>query len=112
MSRNPGAMNRRLTVQSRTASKDAAGGRTQTWRDAFKVWAEQVSQKEMERILGDAERAEDIRIFRIRYQPTLSSGEYRVLYQLKFYDITGIIEEGIRDRMLLTCRAVQSLTNT
>ena len=110
MSGNPGRMNRRLQVQVRTLTKDATGGRKETWANAFKVWGEAVSHKAAEGILGDSERTTDDRHFRIRYQSTLAAGTHRILYQLKFYDITGIIEEGIRDRMLLTCRAVQSLT--
>ena len=107
---NPGLMNRRLQIQVRTLTKDNTGARVETWVDAFKVWAELVTHRSDENILADADRSTDDRVFRIRHQSSLASGTHRVLYQLKFYDITGIIEEGIRDRMLLNCRAVQSLT--
>ena len=107
---NPGAMNRRLQLQVRTLTKDNVGARSESWADAFKVWAEEVSHAAAEAILGEAERTTDDRVFRIRYQSSIAAGTHRVLYQLKFYEITGIIEEGIRNRMILTCRAVQSLT--
>lgn len=110
MSGNPGRMNRRIQIQARTLTKDAAGGRVETWTDAFKVWAELVTNKAAERLLSDADRTESDKVFRIRYQSSITESTHRVLYQLKFYEITGIIEEGIRDRMILNCRSVQSLT--
>jgi SPP1 family predicted phage head-tail adaptor len=104
-------MDRRLTVQARTLTKDAAGGRVETWADAFDCWGEVVTQKASEGVTADADRATDDLQFRIRYKSGITSGTHRILYQLKFYDITGIVEEGRRDRLLLTCRSVQSLTH-
>jgi SPP1 family predicted phage head-tail adaptor len=92
-------------------TKDAVGGRKEEWVDSFKIWAELLNHKAAERILGDSERTVDEKNFRIRYQSALTAGTHRILYQLKFFDIIGITEEGIRDRMVLTCRAVQSLTS-
>lgn len=109
MSGNPGRMDRRLTVQARTVSKDATGSRVETWADSFECWGESVRQTAREAISANADREHEERQFRIRYKSGISSGSHRVLYQLKFYDITSIIEEGRRDRMLLTCRSVQSL---
>lgn len=108
---NPGKMDRRVTIQVRTLSKDAASGRVETWADAFQCWAEVVTQKASEGIAADADRSTDERQFRIRYKSGISSGTHRLLYQLRFYDITGITEEGRMDRMLLTCRATQSLSH-
>ena len=108
---NPGKMDRRVTIQARTLTKDAAGGRVETWADAFDCWAEIVTSKATESVTADADRASEDRQFRIRHKSGIASGTHRLLYQLRFYDITGIIEEGRRDRLLLTCRAVQALTH-
>jgi len=108
---NPGKMDRRLTVQVRTLTQDATGGRVESWADAFQCWGEAVTQKGAEAITADADRATDERQFRIRYKANIASGTHRILYQRKFYDITGIVEEGRRERLLLTCRAVQSLAH-
>lgn len=106
---NPGKMDRRVTIQARTAAKDGAGGREDAWFDLYLCWAEIVTSKAAEAITADADRASEDRQFRIRYKAGLTSGNHRLLYQLKFYDITGIVEEGRRDRLLLTCRALQAL---
>jgi SPP1 family predicted phage head-tail adaptor len=108
---NPGKLDRRLTIQTRTLTQDGAGGRVETWADGFDVWAELVSHQNSESILADADRAADDRQFRIRYRRGLASGTHRVFYQLKFYDITGITEDGRNQMLLLNCRAVQALTN-
>jgi len=108
---NPGKMDRRITVQARTLTKDAAGGRVETWADSFLCWAELVKTSQSEAITADSDRNIETRLFRIRYKTGLASGTHRIFYQLRFYDITGIDEEGRQDRLLLTCRAVQSLTN-
>lgn len=108
---NPGKLDRRLTIQVRTPSKDAAGGRVEGWADAFQCWGENVRQISAESIVADADRAIESCQFRIRYKAGITSGTHRLLYQLKFYDILGITEEGRRDSLLLTCRATQSLTH-
>ena len=110
MPANPGKMDRRLTVQVKSSAKDAAGGRTETWVDSFKVWGEQLSQRATEGVLSDSERNSDNRVFRIRYHTTIQAGIHRIYYNSEFYDITGITEEGIKDRMLVTCRSLKSLT--
>lgn len=106
---NPGKLNRRLTVQSRTYTRDATGGVTETWVDAYSVWAEMISQAQEEKLVASADRNIDTKHFRIRYKTGLASGTHRVLYQLKFYDIEGITDEGIRNTQLLKCRAAQAL---
>jgi len=103
-------MNRRLTIQERVMSKDSAGGRVESWVDAFKVWAQLLADKGSEGTVADAERGEQVRRFKIRHQATLKASTHRVLYKLKFYDIEGIEEEGINDRQILTCRAVSAIT--
>lgn len=108
---NPGKMDRRITVQVRTLSKDAAGGRVETWADTFLCWAEVVRAKQTEGIIADADRNTEERQFRIRYRTGIASGTHRIFYQLRFYDITAIEEEGRQDSLLITCRAVQSLTH-
>lgn len=108
---NPGKMDRRLTVQVRTFSKDVTGGRVESWADAFQCWAEVIRQSNSEGVTADADRASDERQFRIRYKSGITSGTHRILFQLKFYDITGIVEEGRKEALILTCRSLQSLTH-
>jgi len=108
---NPGRMNRRLTIQARTLSKDSAGGKVETWADSFDCWGELMASKGSEAIAANADRPKKELKFRIRYKSGLNAASNRVLYQLAFYDIEEIIEEGIRDKMIVRCSSLQSLTN-
>ena len=108
---NPGKMDRRLTVQFRTYTRDATGGKLEAWADSFDCWGELVTTKAKEGIIADADRSQTDRTFRIRYRAGLASGTHRILYQLQFLDILGIDEEGRKNTLILTCRAVQALTN-
>ena len=108
---NPGKMDRRVTIQTRTLTKDTTGARVETWVDSFNVWAELVSNGSTEGVTADTDRETTDRQFRIRHKASLATGTHRLLYQLRFYDITGIAEEGRQDRMVLTCRTIQALTH-
>jgi len=104
---NPGKLNRRLVIQSRTLTQDATGSRVQAWADSATVWAEAVIQKGRESTLADADRSQDTRQFRIRHR-VLSSSTNRLFYQSKFYNITGITEEGVKTTLLIDAIATQS----
>jgi len=110
MAGNPGKMNRRLTIQARALSKDAMGGRSQSWSDLLTVWAELLTHRSAESVLSDAERETDMKAFRVRYHPAFTTEGHRVLYKLEFYNIEGIEEEGVKDRLILKCRSIKSLT--
>ena len=104
---NPGKLNRRLTIQVRTLTKDATGSQSETWADTATVWAELVSQKGREATIADSERSQDTRQFRIRHRALTTTGN-RLFYQSRFYDITGITEEGIKTTILMDTVATQA----
>jgi SPP1 family predicted phage head-tail adaptor len=107
---NPGKLDRRIVLQVRVVSKDATGSRVETWADSATVWAEFVKQSGKESDLSDAERSQDFQQFRIRYRGTLNATDYRILYRSKFYDITGLTEEGRTEFLLLDTVATQSVS--
>ena len=107
---NPGAMNRRLTVLARTVSKDAAGGRVETWAEAFKVWAQLLRQSSKEAEMAGGDRGQTTTRFRIRYRSDIDPTTHRIQHGGKDYDIRGIDEEGIQDRLLLSCSAITGIT--
>lgn len=110
MAGNPGRLNRRLTVEVRTKTTDAAGGRVESWATAFKAWAEQLKASQAEKVLGDSDRAEDERHFRIRWRDDIDARTHRIAYGGAKFNITGMTEEGIKDHLILSCRNVEGLT--
>ena len=107
---NAGKMDRKITVQVRTATQDGTGGRVESWADSFDTWAELVQQRATEAVRAAAERTHEILQFRIRYKAGLGAATHRVLYQLRFFNIVSIIEEGRKDKLLLTCESVQAVS--
>lgn len=106
---NPGKLNRRLTIQVRTLTKDATGSSVETWVDQSpKAWAEAVKQSGKEATIADADRNQDARQWRIWHRE-LTTGNHRISYKSRVYDITGITEEGIKTTILLDTVATQSI---
>ena len=105
---NPGKLNRRLDIQTRTASKDATGSIVSNWADSAKVWAELVTQRGREAVIADSDRNQSTVQFRIRHR-TITTTDHRILYQSRFYDITGITEEGLKNTLLLDAVATQAI---
>ncbi len=106
---NPGKLDRRVTIQKRVASRDATGSIVETWSDESKVWAEKVTHKGRESSLSDSERSQDSQQWRIRTR-VINSTDYRVFYDLKYYGIEGITEEGRGNSLLLDTIAIQSIS--
>ena len=106
---NPGKLNRRIVIQVRTLTKDAAGGRVMTWADSATTWAELVTHRGAESVVADSDRAIESRQFRIRYR-AIATDTHRILYQSKFYDIRSITEEGIKTTLLLDAVATQGIS--
>lgn len=106
---NPGKLDRRIVLQKRVVSKDTTGTRVETWADESTVWAEFVVARGKEIVVADAERTSQVQQFRIRYR-TLNASDYRILYRSKFYDITGITEEGRGNSLLIDTTATQSIS--
>lgn len=106
---NSGKLNRRIVIQARTVSTDSMNGRVETWADSATVWAELVTQRGTVANIADADRNQQTSQFRIRYR-TINTSDNRILYKLRFYDIKGITEEGVKNMLLLDAVATQSAT--
>jgi SPP1 family predicted phage head-tail adaptor len=103
---NPGKMDRRVLIQKRTLTKDAAGGMVETWADHAHTWGEKVEESGKESELADAERGDNQTKWRVRYKSffigvTATSG-YRIKYKTEVFDITHAKEEGRKNTHLLT----------
>jgi SPP1 family predicted phage head-tail adaptor len=97
---NSGRLDRRVTIQSRTLTKDETGGRVETWATSAEVWAERMPMSAGENLLADAERVENRIRWRIRHM-TVSPTTNRLVYQGTAHEILGIQEDAGRQRFLL-----------
>ena len=111
---NSGKMDRRIAIQARTLTQDAAGGNVETWALQASAWAEKVEQRGKQSEIADADRADDETQFRVRYKSflagvTASSG-YRITYKGETFDITHVKEGGRRDTQLITATTTEGIS--
>ena len=105
-----GNLNRRITLQSRTQTRDALGGRSEAWTEDFKAWAELMSDSQVEKVVGESDRAATSRHFKIHWRNDIDARDHRVLYGGQTYAIKGIKEIGIKTGLVLSCENVEALT--
>lgn len=106
---NPGKLNRRLVLERRTVTKDAANGDVVTWAKVCNLWAELITQRGSEGTVADAERAQSSRQFRIRYRRDLNSTDFCITYQGESFDIRGISPEGLQQSLVLDLVSIQAI---
>jgi SPP1 family predicted phage head-tail adaptor len=107
---NPGRLDRRITLQQLTPTRDEIGSVIEAWENQYVLWAEIPKQNGNESLIADADRASESRQFRIRYRAGISPNAHRVSYQDKTYDIRHIGEEGRQNYLLITATWNQSIT--
>lgn len=78
--------NTRITVQSFTAVDDGAGGRTETWVDAFLVWAEVEPMAGREIYVNSQLQSRVDARMTIRYKADLSNTQLAAKYRVKVGD--------------------------
>ena len=106
---NAGRLDRRLTIQARTLTKDAQGGRVETWDESRRVWGALIPGGAGEPVMADAERAVVSTRFKIRHI-AIDPAENRISYGGQIYEITGITEDGPRRTyLLLNCQTISAL---
>lgn len=98
-----GKLDRRITIQTKTETRGAAGGVTTTWGTLAEVWAEKVSTSGREFRAAQGRHLQVQLVLRIRYYSGLSENTHQILFESRSYNIVGIEEEGRREGMLLAC---------
>jgi SPP1 family predicted phage head-tail adaptor len=93
-----GALDQRITLQQRSAAKDAAGQRVQAWSDVAEVWASVRVKSARDFEAAAADQASSLISVRIRQRPGVS-GTMRISWRGVAYDIVG--EPGLVDRQWL-----------
>ncbi len=88
----PGSLDRRITIQQNTTTRDAAGQPIPSWADLATVWAEVVPTGGREIFEAQQTGAETVAKFRIRYRGDVLR-KMRVVYDTDNYDIADVAED-------------------
>lgn len=112
--KNIGKMDRRIIIEKRTLSKDAAGGIVETWADEMKLWAQRIDKSGKESAIANSDKASAGIDWLIRFNPLLrglnGASGYRVNYDGLRYDIHHVSEQGRRDGMLLKTLTTEAIS--
>lgn len=94
-----GRLDRRITIQAVTRSRDSFGQASETWADLLTVWAAFKPVSASERFAAAQTIATQAATFSIRYRAdlSLSPGGHRIRFDGKNWNITGYSEIGRRE---------------
>ena len=96
-----GKLDRRITIQTLTATRGASGAQKRTWATLVTVWAE-INYKAGGEVYEAKEKTAINKVkFRVRYLSTITETE-RILYDSNYYDILHIEVIGRNRYMILT----------
>jgi SPP1 family predicted phage head-tail adaptor len=102
-----GPLDRFITIQNRTITRNAQGADLEAWGTFAQVWASKKDYRGEEFFSAQKENAQIETMWRIRYLTGLKS-EMRISYDGKLYDILQISELGRREGFeLLTKASIQ-----
>lgn len=99
-----GKMDQRVTLQSRSVTKDAMGQDVITWVDVATVWAQRINQRSAEAFQAAQMGDDDVVELHIRHRADVLT-TWRLEWDSVGYDITSATPYGGRkDRTRLLCR--------
>ena len=103
-----GALDKRITLQSKTQVRDAMGGFTETWATVATVWAKITTLRTTEAIINMAGTGSAIHNVVIRYRSDIT-GAWRLLYRGKYWAIIGPPIDVNKDREWLDIKAKEKV---
>jgi len=98
-----GRLDRKVTLQKPSTSKDKYGEEQYTWSDYRTVWAD-IKEQSGREMFEAGQLAEVEILFRIRYLSEITP-KWRIQYDGKDFDISHIRELGRRDGLEIAGRA-------
>ncbi|MCY9579557.1 phage head closure protein [Paenibacillus alvei] len=96
---NTGRLNRRIVIQEKGGSKDAAGYPipNQPWEDVTTVWASRETLRGREFFAAAAAQHEKTIRFKIRYREDIKAG-MRIIEKGRIYEIYAALDDPKGDR--------------
>lgn len=107
---NPGRLDRKVTIQARTASRDDEGSPVVSYATEATVPCERVQMTGSEARRSAAVRADVNLTLRIRFRSTLTE-QHRLVFEGRTYDIVAINEEGRRATQLVQANFTEGATS-
>jgi SPP1 family predicted phage head-tail adaptor len=98
-----GRLDRKITIESVTETRDGVGQPTETWSTFATVWATKKEMGGKEMMAANQTVAESAAIFTIRYLSGVTP-KMRINYGGNIYDILSIAEKGRQNYLEITTK--------
>lgn len=101
-----GMLNRRVTIEQVTSTRDEVGGQVETWSTLVTVWAEVRQKSASERFYRQQVAAQATHTITIRWRADITT-KHRVVYNGRRFVIRGVtdVDDG-RQWMDLACEEI------
>ena len=97
-------MDRRITIEADTGTRNEYGEVVQDWTELATVWAAVKQQSAREGFESAGQVSEVEAAFTIRYRSDVDSG-CRVLFDGRYFDVTGVREVGRKGGLEIMAKA-------
>lgn len=100
-----GKLDRRIVIQTPTATRDGAGQPVKTWGLLATVWAKVEHLRGKEPFQGEQFNAQRTSVFTIRHRTDVDE-TMQIIFDGDTYDIQSIAEKGRREGLEITAFAL------
>lgn len=103
-----GKLDRRVTIESYSTTRDANGGEVRSWSTLATVWANKHDMTGFERGVSNQEALAEVETtWLIRYRSDVTA-KMRLYDGVSYYNIEGIAEIGRKWGLQLKCKRVNA----
>ena len=102
---NAGRLDRLITFQQNTPTRDNIGGKVDSWADFCQVWANIKNTGGVENTNAERVEAKTIIMFTIRYRTDITNA-LRISFENAYYNITNIDEVTRKQYLQVTATAL------
>lgn len=101
-----GELDRRVTIEQPTETRDSYGEPVTTWSELATVWASREDMRGQERFTAQQVHSELTTVFRMRYRDDVTT-KMRLKENGVIFDIEEVVETGRREGLEITTKEDQ-----
>lgn len=105
---DPGQLNTKIKIQSKTITQEDNGAEIETWSDLITTWAKKVTKGSKEFYAAQKINSETTELFVIRYRSTQVLSDMRLVEGGRIFEIIGPPDNDGNKNMwlLISCKEV------
>jgi SPP1 family predicted phage head-tail adaptor len=104
---NPGSLDTKITLQTKTETKTASGAVSVSWSEDAQPWAEIIDQGAREYSAAAAVHSGMTSLIRIRFRSGITPRAARVIMRGETNEVIGAVIEGRNVSMLLSLQSLE-----